>query len=247
MLNWNYILVEAQCGDLGWLCCLGGPDKIRAILDLFSDATDAELERAYRYICSCATGARNTPSQTGPTAQGGAVNASACDTIARAYFCQGSGKAVMLGFSNAAGAFKTTMGMVPGMNIPQVSDPLQESVDASGRIIAKCSSGDKLTTDDLLPFCKLNDTLNTLVANLPDWAKPVAQTAIGALMPTDMMNVMHTCCQGTAGGAAQQGTNVVPPGGLPPGGPSAQTAPAAAPSSASPLAYANPTGKAINK
>lgn len=89
------LLIEAQCGRLAWLCCLGDFEQWKKARDLLSGMSDADLETLHMAICACPVpGGGGTPPPP-PTQK------PTCFEKARQWLCSGTTLAMITSMKSA--------------------------------------------------------------------------------------------------------------------------------------------------
>lgn len=59
------LMLQKQCGDLNFLCCVGSLDKLQTLARLLDGCSTDEISFLWKYACSCNTVAGTTTPQPG--------------------------------------------------------------------------------------------------------------------------------------------------------------------------------------
>lgn len=195
------LIVDAHCGRLSYLCCLGSVSKLRDARDALTGLSDTDLDVVWSLVCLCAPAIGAGAKPLGPTATPGTET---CIDAAAKWICTP-------GFQAALKTAKTLLDASGnGEEESGVVSLLRIFIDAA---IAACISADRDFRNAMDAACKAFDAFqNWNKTGIPSSA--VAAALVSLLFPLGvappvllMWAALRACCP-----ADKVATWPVPPG-----------------------------------
>lgn len=158
------LFVDAKCGKLDYLCCLGSVENFRRARDVLSSMSDSDLETLYMLICSCPV----TKDQGGK--QPPVLQHSDCVATALNWLCG----------DNVQTVLKGAQGLLATVNILGASDPTVASIAAvaNGAVTAAIDACIKKVDADIISamnkICDLSSKLQDLQSKGAQVPEPAA-------------------------------------------------------------------------
>jgi hypothetical protein len=193
------------------MCCISAA-QIRELIDMFGDATDGEIVKVHRYVCSCSTDSTGPGGPATPP-KPGTPDLSACDKQLRDYFCSSTGQMVLRGMNTGMEVLKGILVVVP--QFFDISGAADQVAASASTLLDRCQTGQAVTTADVQPLCDFVQSVRSKIAMVPtETLRNAANSAVDKVIPSTLQSLLISCC---GRGIGTNGPTTVPsnvnPGG----------------------------------